>query len=103
MTYQKHEIDKVTKTHTEASDMAKINSLSIRADVSRDKVRYILDVLRFEYPRAKIEIEASPEFAMDCDIESESTDSCFFVDGPMLERSLMSRVNSLINHCNSAL
>lgn len=83
--------------------MAKINSLSIRADVAKDKVRYILDVLKFEYPRAKIEIEASPEFAMDCDIESEASDSCFFVDGPMLERSLMSRVNSLINHCNSAL
>lgn len=83
--------------------MAKINSLSIRADVSRDKVRYILDVLRAEHPKVKINVKAAATFKMNCNIESDGKDACFFVTAPMLSRSLMSRVNSLINHCNSAL
>lgn len=80
--------------------MARITTISLRADVSKDCVSYIKEALRAENPKAHISVKAAPSFSLHCNIESDRNDYAFFVQAPMMERNLAARVNRLVNYHN---
>lgn len=81
--------------------MARITTISLRADVSKDCVSYIKEALKAENPKARINVKAGPDFRLTCNIESDRNDYAFCVQAPMLERNLAARVNRLVNYYNA--